>query len=91
LCGCVSTNRAQAQFGFLNINDGSCLDNLQVVYNEILENFEEISKYRDFYASMIKTVFDDTALSSQTDSVQIAFEQLDLLSKKINKIKRNLP
>lgn len=49
---------------------------------------EEISKYRDFYASMIKTVFDDTVLSSQTDSVQIAFEQLDLLSKKINKIKR---
>lgn len=46
LCGWVRTNRAQAQFGFLNINDGSCLDNLQVVYNETLENFEEISKYR---------------------------------------------
>ena len=42
----VRTNRAQAQFGFLNINDGSCLANLQVVYDTKLENFEEISKYR---------------------------------------------
>ena len=42
----VRTNRAQAQFGFLNLNDGSCLSNLQVVYDSNLENFEEISKYR---------------------------------------------
>ncbi len=42
----VRTNRAQAQFGFLNVNDGSCLANLQVVYDTKLENFEEISKYR---------------------------------------------
>ena len=46
LCGWVRTNRAQAQFGFLNINDGSYFDNLQVVYDNNLENFEEISKYR---------------------------------------------
>ena len=42
----VRTNRAQAQFGFLNINDGSFFDNLQVVYDAILPNFEEISKFR---------------------------------------------
>ena len=42
----VRTNRAQAQFGFLNINDGSYFDNLQVVYDNTLTNFEEISKYR---------------------------------------------
>ncbi len=42
----VRTNRAQAQFGFLNVNDGSCLANLQVVYDTKLVNFEEISKYR---------------------------------------------
>ena len=46
LCAWVRTNRAQAQFGFLNINDGSCFDNLQVVYDNTLANFEEISKYR---------------------------------------------
>lgn len=44
--GWVRTNRAQSQFGFLNINDGSYFENLQVVYDTKLENFSEISKYR---------------------------------------------
>ena len=46
ICGWVRTNRAQAQFGFLNINDGSFFENIQVVYDNDLENFEEVSKYR---------------------------------------------
>ena len=46
IMGWVRTNRAQAQFGFLNVNDGSFFENLQVVYDSILENFEEISKFR---------------------------------------------
>ena len=46
LCAWVRTNRAQAQFGFLSVNDGSIITNLQVVYDQKLENFEEISKFR---------------------------------------------
>ena len=46
IMGWVRTNRAQAQFGFLNVNDGSFFENLQVVYDNTLENFEEISKFR---------------------------------------------
>ena len=42
----VRTNRAQQKFGFLNINDGSYFDNVQVVYDSELANFEEISKIR---------------------------------------------
>ncbi|MCR5113917.1 MAG: asparagine--tRNA ligase [Acholeplasmatales bacterium] len=44
--GWVRTNRAQSQFGFLNINDGSIISNLQVVYDQALSNFEEVSKFR---------------------------------------------
>ena len=44
--GWVRTNRAQAKFGFLNVNDGTYFDNLQVIYDETLSNFEEISKFR---------------------------------------------
>ncbi|MCR5647042.1 MAG: asparagine--tRNA ligase [Acholeplasmatales bacterium] len=44
--GWVRTNRAQSQFGFLTINDGSTVLNLQVVYDNNLKNFEEISKFR---------------------------------------------
>ncbi len=46
ICAWVRTNRAQAQFGFLNVNDGSTLSNLQVVYDSTLSNFEQISKFR---------------------------------------------
>ncbi|MBO4398526.1 MAG: asparagine--tRNA ligase, partial [Lachnospiraceae bacterium] len=46
VCGWVRTNRAQAQFGFLNVNDGSFFENLQVVYEQGLSNFEGISKIR---------------------------------------------
>ena len=46
ICGWVRTNRSQAQFGFLNINDGSFFESLQVVYDTTLANFSEVSKYR---------------------------------------------
>ena len=52
--GWVRTNRAQAQFGFLNVNDGSTLQTLQVVYDSKLDNFEEISKYRVGVSVQIK-------------------------------------
>ena len=44
--GWVRTNRAQAQFGFLNVNDGSYFENVQVVYDNSLTNFSDISKFR---------------------------------------------
>ena len=46
ICGWIRTNRAQAQFGFLNVNDGSTLQNIQVVYDNKLANFLEVSKFR---------------------------------------------
>ncbi len=54
ICAWVRTNRAQAQFGFLNVNDGSTLPNLQVVYDAKLENFQEISKFRVGVSVQIK-------------------------------------
>lgn len=46
ICGWVRTNRSQAQFGFLNVNDGSFFESLQVVYDNSLNNFDDISKIR---------------------------------------------
>jgi len=44
--GWIRTNRAQKSFGFLNMNDGSFFENIQVVYSEEnLTNFKEIQKY----------------------------------------------
>ncbi len=44
--GWIRTNRDQKEFGFINLNDGSTVNNLQIVYDKVLENFDEISKYR---------------------------------------------
>jgi asparaginyl-tRNA synthetase len=53
--GWVRTNRAQSQFGFLNVNDGSTILNLQVVYEpDKINNFEEVSKFRVGMSVMVK-------------------------------------
>jgi asparaginyl-tRNA synthetase len=44
ITGWVRTNRAQKQFGFLNINDGTTLNNIQIVYESKLSNFTDVQK-----------------------------------------------
>ena len=44
VCGWVRTIRDSKTFGFIEINDGSCFRNLQVVFDDTLTNFNEISK-----------------------------------------------
>ena len=46
LFGWVRNNRAQKAFGFINLNDGTFFETIQVVYDEALENFKEIQKLR---------------------------------------------
>lgn len=46
LNGWVRNNRAQKSFGFLMVNDGSFFETIQVVYEENLENFKEVQKFR---------------------------------------------
>jgi asparaginyl-tRNA synthetase len=42
--GWVRTRRDSSNFSFIEINDGSCLENLQIVADESLENYEDIKK-----------------------------------------------
>ena len=42
--GWVKTVRDSKTFGFIEMNDGSFFNNLQVVFNDNLSNFEEICK-----------------------------------------------
>lgn len=44
--GWVRNNRAQKAFGFIDLNDGTCFETLQIVYEETLENFKDIQKIR---------------------------------------------
>jgi len=44
ISGWIRTLRASKNFGFIEINDGSFFKNIQVVFEEELENFAEVSK-----------------------------------------------
>ena len=44
LGGWVRNRRPSKQFGFIMLSDGTYFTPLQVVYNDSIENFQEISK-----------------------------------------------
>jgi len=45
--GWIRNNRAQKEFGFIDLNDGSFFETIQVVYEDgTLSNFKEAQKYR---------------------------------------------
>ena len=44
LYGWMKNHRPQKDFGFINLNDGTCLNGIQVVYNSTLDNLDKISK-----------------------------------------------
>ncbi len=46
LFGWVRGNRDQKEFGFINLNDGTAFEVVQVVYDNKLTNFNEITKIR---------------------------------------------
>jgi asparaginyl-tRNA synthetase len=45
IAGWVRTVRASKSFGFIELNDGSFFRNIQIVYEENLDNFKEVSKF----------------------------------------------
>ena len=75
--GWVRTNRAQAQFGFLNVNDGSTILNLQVVYDQALANFEDISKFR--VGMSVKIVGDIILTPSAKQPLEMHAKEVTLL------------
>ena len=42
--GWVRTRRDSKGFSFIEVNDGSCLKNIQIIVDENLSNYEEIKK-----------------------------------------------
>ena len=42
--GWIRNHRKQAHFGFIDLFDGTCFKSVQIVYDEELSNFDEVSK-----------------------------------------------
>ena len=46
LQGWIKNHRKQKEFGFIDFADGTCIEHVQLVYNNELKEFDEIQKYR---------------------------------------------
>ena len=45
LKGWIRNHRKQKEFGFIDFSDGTCFKHIQIVYDNTLEDFDEIQKY----------------------------------------------
>lgn len=64
--GWVRTNRGSKEFGFLELNDGTCFRSLQIVYEKkYLGNFEEVSKLLTGSAVTVEGILELTPQGKQ--------------------------
>lgn len=68
--GWVRSNRDSKQFGFLTISDGTFFTPLQVVYHDIMANFQEVAKYGVGAAVIVKGKLVATPDAKQAFEVQ---------------------
>ena len=68
--GWVRNRRPSKQFGFIVLNDGTYFTPVQVVYNDSLENFQEISKINIGAALIVKGVVEQTPDGKQPFEIQ---------------------
>ena len=68
--GWVRNRRPSKQFGFIVLNDGTYFTPVQVVYNDTIENFQEISKINIGAALIIKGTVVATPDSQQAFEIQ---------------------
>lgn len=54
--GWVKKNRDQKSYGFIEFNDGTHFNSIQIVYEENLSNFEEIAKLNTYSSIKLKGV-----------------------------------
>ena len=54
LQGWIRNHRKQKEFGFIDFADGTCFDHIQLVYDDKLNEFETIQKYRVGCAITVK-------------------------------------
>jgi len=78
LFGWVRNNRAQKEFGFINLNDGTFFETIQVVYeSEFVENFKEVQKYRVGSALGIKGIL--VATPDRKQPFEIKAREVELI------------
>ena len=78
LKGWIKNHRRQKEFGFIDFSDGTCFKSIQLVYDNSLPNFEEISHL--LVGSAIK--IQGTVIESQgNQDIEIKISSLEVLVK----------
>jgi len=70
LRGWIRTNRSSKAFGFIELNDGSFYNNIQIVYEAGLENFEAVGKWGIASAISVEGTLVETPSAKQPFEVQ---------------------
>ncbi len=78
--GWVKTVRGSKSFGFIEINDGTFFNNVQIVYTDKLENFEEISKLTISSSIKVTGLLVETQNAKQPFEIQAEYIQIENLS-----------
>lgn len=76
MTGWVRTNRLSKTFGFIELNDGSAYKNIQVVYDDTLTNFEDVSKISigsalEISGTLVKSEGDKQAFELKAKNINI--------------------
>ena len=70
ISGWIRTLRDSKTFGFIEINDGSFLNNIQVVFNDKLKNFEDVRKLTISSSIIVTGILVKTVNAKQPFEIQ---------------------
>lgn len=76
--GWIRNHRPQKEFGFIDFSDGTCFKHLQIVYDNTLNNFNDVGKL--LVGSSIKVV-GTLVKSSGNQDVEIKANNIEILDK----------
>ncbi len=76
--GWVRTRRDSKAFSFLEINDGSCLKNIQVIADDVLPNYDDIKKLTTGSAVSVKGKL--VASKGGGQKWEVSADQVDIIS-----------
>ncbi len=78
--GWVRTARDSKTFGFIELNDGSFFKNIQVVYENNLSNFEELTKLTVSSSLRVKGILVETPEAKQPFEIKATNVEIECLS-----------
>ena len=70
VCGWVRSVRASKAFGFIVLNDGTFFEPLQVVFHDVMPNFDEVSKLNVGSALIVRGTLVATPDAKQPFEIQ---------------------